>query len=329
MLFVGALLSGIGLPVAGDGPAAGARITNIAGVNLELSALAVVPEGVLVADDELVGSVLFVEHGALESAGTAHRASLIKINRARKDSEPNSDLPRLFAVHDFEGMAASAEKSAVYLIGSHAPTEQERHRRTDREFLIKARWRPEELDLRVRPSKEEGVPGIYRKLIDHLASQVDISGPGGFNVEGLALRDGSLYIGLRAPLSNGETGKALVFSIKERDLFGKKSRRFSGPFKRLELDLGGAGVRGLHWDQATNRLLVLSGPSAHEGGAPQAVWSYDFSDEALILGHQFTPEQIAEHGNPEGITRFDAGRLLIAFDTDEATRASLMLLPWK
>ena len=116
MVLGGLLMGGAGLLAAGDGSAGGVRFASISSVSLELSAVGVVAEGILVADDEMVGSVLFVERRALESAGSSPPASLIK------------------------------------------------------------------------------------------------------NVEGLAWRDGSLCLGLRAPLSEGATDKALIFSASEKAL---------------------------------------------------------------------------------------------------------------
>jgi len=319
-------------PASGSDAVPGAPLVNLSGVDLELSAVAVVPQGVLIADDELVGSALFVRRAALEEARApvqaAARATVVKLQRRRKDSEPNSTLPRLFAVQDLEGMAASDDGETVYLVGSHAPTKGKQHRRTDREFLVKARWRADEPDLRVDAAKPGGVPGIYRRLIDDLQGQVTHTGPGGFNVEGLALRAGTLHIGLRAPLSGGESGNALIFSAPEEALFGAGSERFTGPFSRLELDLSGAGVRGLHWDEATGKLLILSGPTADGGDAPRALWSYDFGSKVLTREHGFSPEQLRELGNPEGVARLDTERLIIVFDHDDAARASMMLMAW-
>jgi hypothetical protein len=311
----------------GGAGVAGAQVRHISGAEFELSGVGVVPEGILVADDELVGSVLFVPREALGANGEAVRASVVKMQRSRKKSQPNSPLPRLFAVQDVEGIAISGDGETVYLVGSHAPS-REKHRRTDREFLIKSRWREDEFDLRVDPAKSGGVPGIYRRLIDDVKEQAGHSGPGGFNVEGLALCEGSLYFGLRAPLSGGTSGNALLLSVAEKDLFGKNSSEFKGPVTKLELDLSGAGVRGLHWDEATEKLLILSGPLADGGDAPQALWSYDFDSKALTMEYEFSPAQLRELGSPEGIARLDARRLVVVFDQDKAAQAGMHLMAW-
>jgi hypothetical protein len=329
MIIVSLLLVGSMMPVAGKEPPRQPSFASVSGVGLELSGIGTVPGGVLIADDELVGSVLFVDSEALGGATETLTATLVKIDRARKRSEPHTELPRLFAVQDFEGIATDGA-SVVYLVGSHAPVEKDGwRRRPDREFLIKANWRPGDQELRVGKPKKRGVPGIYSKLIDHLTGTEGRTVVSGFNVEGLALRDGSLYIGLRSPLSEGSHGKALVFSAMQKDLFGKNSLRFNGPFTRLELNLGGGGVRGLHWDAPTAKLLVLSGPSTDGADVPSALWSYDFSALTLTLEHEFNSERIAAHGNPEGVTRFDRNRLLIAFDSEAKGRASLMFIPWR
>jgi hypothetical protein len=329
MIIGSLLLVGSMMPAAGEKPGRQSSFATVAGVGLELSGIGTVPGGVLVASDELAGSVLFVDSAELGGTTGTLTATLVKVDRARKRSKPHTRLSRLFAVQDFEGIATDGA-SVVYLVGSHAPKERDGwHRRPDREFLIKAKWRPDDRELRVGKPKERGVPGIYSKLIDHLTGTKGRSVLGGFNVEGLALRDGSLYIGLRSPLSEGNRGKALVFSATEKDLFGKNSLQFDGPFTRLELDLRGGGVRGLPWDAPTGKLLVLSGASADGADVQPALWSYDLSALTLTLEHEFSPEHVAAHGNPEGVTRFDRNRPLIAFDSGSGERASLMFIPWR
>jgi len=85
---------------------------------------------------------------------------------------------------------------------------------------------------------------------------------GGANIEGLAARNGNLYIGFRAPSPGG---KAFIVRLAERALFGQ-----AGPeLQTLRIDLGqdesgrDLGIR----DIATvdDGFLILAGPSLPEG----------------------------------------------------------------
>lgn len=324
--FIRVALFGVMAPALADAE----NFTNVAGPSFELSGLGVVRGGVLAADDELIGSVLFVSKRALEEGKPTVASRLAKIDRARTKSEPHTALTRLFPVQDFEGIATDGNK-AVFLVGSHAP-HKSGERRTDREFLIKTTWELEPNgapNLRAAKAKRNGVPGVYREFVDHIEKLDESLNLDTLNVEGLALRDKSLYVGLRSPLN--KQGHALIFSAKQKSMFGKDSQAFDGRFERLTLDLKGGGIRGMYWDEASGKLLVLSGPSSQRSriNDPRALWSYEFSSGKLKLEHRFATAQLKTHGTPEGIARFDAERLLIAFDTDQGARSSLLLLRWR
>ena len=82
-------------------------------------------------------------------------------------------------------------------------------------------------------------------------------GQGGVNIEGLAYRDGRLYIGLRGPSVGG---RAYLRSVNVDALFSDKKPDLDV----IELALGsGAGVRDLA--AVSDGLIVLSGPVQSKG----------------------------------------------------------------
>ena len=119
---------------------------------------------------------------------------------------------------------------------------------------------------------------------------------GGFNVEGAAWRDGTLWLGLRAPLAPG--GAALLLALDDA---GRATRT-------VELDLGGLGVRDLA--PGPSGLLVVAGPVG-DGDAAHSLWSLGATGER--------PERLLDlPPSTEGIALdpADPGRLVYVTDGD-------------
>ena len=82
------------------------------------------------------------------------------------------------------------------------------------------------------------------------------------NIEGLAARNGNLYIGLRAPSPGG---KAFVVRLAEKAVFGQAAPEL----QTLRIDLGqdesgrDLGIRDIA--AAGDGFLILAGPSLPEG----------------------------------------------------------------
>ncbi len=282
------------------------------GLGLELSGVARVEGGFLLADDELVGAVTSIK--SLDSP----RTQLVKLYR--RDREVN----RLFPFEDVEDLAAVGD--TIYVLGSHHGKERKKAwtRRAEREFIVRAGWDPEKGKLRVPARKQDPAEHeVYTQLLDHLAAkQPDLIR--GLNAEGLAVTQDHVHIGLRAPLTSDD--KAVILRAKVTDLFGPKRASFKGDFERLELDLGQQGIRALYWDPLSGRLLVVSGPVSDDPQASCGLWTYDLEAKAKTLTRigSFPRGQ----GTLEALTRLDETTLLLAFDSD-ATQGRLLRWTWK
>ena len=108
-----------------------------------------------------------------------------------------------------------------------------------------------------------GVPGIAEHFcVGATASGCQSLQDGGANIEGLAARNGQLYVGFRAPAPGG---KAFILRIAEKALFGHADPKL-GVF-RVELgrDVVGRdlGVRDIA--AVAGGFLILAGPSLPEG----------------------------------------------------------------
>lgn len=286
----------------------------------ELSGVAVFDGGLLIADDELVGSVIRIEkEPSPEQLAQPLAGKLLKIERKRKASQPNTSSPKLAAVQDIEGIASDGHRRLVF-IGSH--NSKDGNRRTDREFIIQARWEDDELVW----------DGEYRNLAERLAS---VLAPAGakltvtkttiqpdLDIEGVALHGDVVFIGLRAPLD--DKNRALIVSAKRTQLFDGTAEP---EFDVHAVDLEGGGIRGLEWDDKTNKLLILSGSSNDSGQPPAALWLWGVQSRTPEKLHSFTAQELggANQRAPEAVTVWN-DRILVGFD-GPGSDSGLMILP--
>ena len=127
----------------------------------------------------------------------------------------------------------------------------------------------------------------------------------GFDIEGLAVRQGRVYLGLRGPVLRGW---AIILALEPKAADAPGTLRLSkvgkgGPrvIKHF-LWLGGMGIRDLIFDG--DDLLILAGPTMDIDGIA-AVWRLQRPDE--LADGSLT-------GRPPGEDRFDADRLHRLFD---------------
>ncbi|MEU4535727.1 DUF3616 domain-containing protein [Streptosporangium sp. NPDC023825] len=185
------------------------------------------------------------------------------------------------------------------------------------------------------PAREDGsrraeiLAGPGRNLADlladdpHLAPFVTIpSKDNGLDIEGIAVLDGRLFVGLRGPVLRGWA--AMLEIRPESDPRRPGSLRLAPidgrPYRTHFLNLGGLGVR----DMCPHRggLLILAGPTMSLDG-PVRVLRWDPEDEPSVR-HELELVGDLPHGNgndhPEGITVLDGERLLVVHDSPSAAR---------
>ncbi len=158
---------------------------------------------------------------------------------------------------------------------------------------------------------------IIRALADdaHLAPFVrpltraegDGSGPlpgkdNGFDIEGIAVRAGRVYLGLRGPVLRGW---AMILAIRPEGDGAGGLRLAAHSAGRQVIKhfvyLGGMGVRDLAFDG--DDLLILAGPTMEVDGT-QAVWR-------LVRPHELAPDSLT---GSSGDDSWDEGRLIRLFD---------------
>ena len=234
---------------------------------------------------------------------------------------------------DLDGEAVAYAEPFFYVLGSHGCS-RKREYRPSRFLLARVR-----LDDQGRAMDQSGhgaessanalrlVETTFRLSEALRAAEpvgahfgLDLGGPNGINVEGLAVLDGILYAGLRAPSLDGQ---AFLVSTSATALFTSDAPLAA---KVLRLALGpDMGVRDLA-PLPDGRLLVLAGPAQDQIEVDFALFALDLRDGGLTRlatlddpGGTCTPRPRAVSGKPEAVLPlgFDENRLnvLILFDS--------------
>lgn len=169
-------------------------------------------------------------------------------------------LPGKGAELDLEGAAASIGERGYFLIGSQALSRKKEAFEADRGYVFKLpvddAHRPQpgavaKADLRaVLAADAELAPFLNRPAEEN-----------GLDIEGLAERDGVLFLGLRAPERDG---KAMILEVGIKALFAG-----TATLGTHRVALGpGRGVRDLVALAGKAGFLLLSGPSGGPGSGP-------------------------------------------------------------
>lgn len=182
---------------------------------------------------------------------------------------------------------------------------------------------------RINPKKGSR---LARALVEdpHLSSSVHMPAKeNGLDIEGIAVKDERVFLGLRGPVLRG-VAVMLELRLKRKADGGgpdrlKMKKAFDGRRYRKDfLDLGGLGIRDLSF--AGDRLLILAGPTMDLSG-PLAVLGLDSpwaEEDRVLLADALVPLVSLPHGagtdHAEGIARLDDGRLLVARDSPDPSR---------
>ncbi|WP_416669248.1 DUF3616 domain-containing protein [Egbenema bharatensis] len=259
---------------------------------------------------------------------------------------------------DVEGMAYDG--SYLWIIGSHStkrkkikPDKVERLTTVkvepNRYFLARVPLADKELhqsynDLTaayLEKNKDGNVLMSALKTDEYFApflAEVSVNHPAmpgkdnGFDIEGLAVQDGRLLIGLREPVLRGI---AVMLEIEVEEVApGQLTLKPIGsngqPFKKHFLDLEGFGIRDLRrWNE---ELLILAGPTMDLDGTI-TLYSlkdpFDLEDNSLTVpGKHLKPIFDIPHGDrtdrAEGITPLPVmnrtDTLLVVYDSPAAER---------
>lgn len=147
----------------------------------------------------------------------------------------------------------------------------------------------------------------------------------GFDVEGLAVRGGRVYLGLRGPVLSGW---AIVLELSVKD---EKKRRIElqkidgGRYRKHFLDLEGLGIRDLLL--VGDDLYVLAGPTMHLDGPTRLYrWPGALQSEWTDFAPRPDLEFVADipylhgHDHAEALAVVGDDELLVAYDSPSPER---------
>jgi hypothetical protein len=179
---------------------------------------------------------------------------------------------------------------------------------------------------------------------EHLGPFLPIPGKdNGLDIEGIAVRDDRVYLGLRGPVLRGWAFVLELRPYVEEDEPGRlRLRRFDDglPYRKHVLDLDGLGVRDLC--PAGDDLLVLAGPTMDLDGPVRIYrWHGGFRAAApsIVRGDLLSRELELTYGegddHAEGLSLLGEDRVLVVYDSpadarvtgDGAVIADVLLLP--
>ncbi|HEY4651938.1 MAG TPA: DUF3616 domain-containing protein, partial [Pontibacter sp.] len=166
---------------------------------------------------------------------------------------------------------------------------------------------------------------------EHISPFVSIPGKdNGLDIEGLAISDNRLYLGLRGPVLRGW---AIVLELELEDagegLLKLRQLLPERPYKKHFLHLRGKGIRELRI--LHNDMYLLAGPTMDLDGViaiyrwPGAV---TLQNESMVHSHELERLYEVPHGTgsetgkdkAEGLAVYDAQNLVVVFDSPTDAR---------
>lgn len=288
-----------------------------------------------VHEAEDVSAVVKVGAFLLIAADEKHSVQLLRPNSDRSSYEPDPAVSLMGhdleddQELDFEGLAA--EGNTLYVLGSHSSKRKRltSSRKSDRERAYDANR-----ERLAKTAREPSRDVLYRFAVGQdgeietgsiettcLRAFLDAdpilsvfaslpSKENGIDLEGLAVKDGVLYIGCRGPVLRENWVPVIVTSFDE-----------SQHAEIRYVNLGGLGIRGMA--ETDGGFLLLAGPV---GDGPGGYWVYSWNGDDCIPGKDGPKEELdrigqletPKGGKAEGITLIDEDddrwQILVVFD---------------
>lgn len=220
-------------------------------------------QGDVDADEDISGIACINEKYGLLGADEDRKVYFIEISRQDKKLRILDDIELLDSGDEIDIEAIAAEDDYYYITGSHGLSKKQGDIESNRFKLFRLKVRPETGMPIVRArskaefmaissltpilSRDPFLGRYYRKPLQQK----------GVNVEGLAVKDGRLYFGLRSPNVNGYT---FVIELAADDLFAGVTNI---DYQLHKLHVGNAlGIREIV--RARDCFLIIAGNSGSE-----------------------------------------------------------------
>jgi len=238
-------------------------------------------EGDVVQDKDLSGLAFISERFGLLGADEARQVQVVELVRPAKTLRILETITLLRSGSEIDIEAIAAERDCYYIVGSHGAAKASGQHQENRYRIFRLQADP----ATGRPRGPAAASLKAASLADVLRADV-VLGPHfaqplqrrGVNIEGLAARDGRLYVGFRGPNLQGD---ALVMEIRADDVFGGTARP-TGTLHRLRLGPG-LGIRELV--AARSGFLLIAGNAGSEP-SPEYADPQDYEkDREFFLFH--------------------------------------------
>lgn len=213
---------------------------------------------------------------------------------------------------DMEGMATVSSEQ-FFGITSHSLTKKGKQKPEREQLILFEKNEKKITALKSWSLRKQALALLAKNLGDKLdMNVVSTASPdhGGFNIEGMAFVNGSLYLGLRSPVTS--SGEAIILVVENAETNPQVS-------KTITIATNGKGIRSL--DSFQRALLVLSGSS-------------DDTDSAFSLGRldTFSRElkELSVAGfekllRPEGMASSTDGSIVFVQDFQEESAQDVIV----
>jgi hypothetical protein len=250
-------------PAAGPGEAKGrwTRIERIGQYSFK---------GSVVADKDLSGIACISDKYCLIGADEAREVQVVEMSREAKTLRVIETISLLRSGSEIDIEAIAAEGNCYYIIGSHGMSKKQGERQDNRRSIFRLRVDPN-TGLPARrvtsssPANAHAPAVLERASLAGILRADPVLGPyfgralqhKGVNIEGLAARNGHLFVGFRNPNLDGYT---FVLEIAAEDVFGKQARP-NYVLHRLRV---GAGLGIREMVAAQSGFLMIVGNAGSE-----------------------------------------------------------------
>jgi len=223
--------------------------------SLDLSGAARAGNTILIGSDELTE----VQAGTLDAAGrTIRSAASLSLDTAAFAGLTKKGKKKKAGEIDIEGVCFSAEEKAFYVTGSHGAGKKKGDFQPARYGVYRIPFDPASgAVLAAQATRSSLLPWLETsaEFKDHVRQPLQQNG---FNIEGLACKDGRLYFGVRGPSLNG---KAYIIKAGAADLFRNEGRDLQPKVHAIPAG-DGRGLREIV--SVAGGFLIITGNAAAE-----------------------------------------------------------------
>jgi hypothetical protein len=228
--------------------------------------------GEVVEDEDLSGIACISDRFCLIGADEGREVQVVELSRQARTLRVLETISLLPSGDEIDIEAIAAEGDCYYITGSHGISKKRGEHQSNRYHSFRLRVDP----ATGRPGKPISLD--VASLADLLRTDPVLGGyfgkplqQRGVNIEGLAVREGRLFVGLRGPNLQGD---AFVIEVRADDVFGGKPRP---PYTLHRLRLGtGVGIREIV--AARTGFLVIGGNASSEP-SEQFTESADYEED--------------------------------------------------